>query len=51
MFILYRGAGGVTPKVARRLSDQDRMQHYRMPVRCMDRRVELPYTTDSVRLK
>jgi len=27
------GAGGVTPQVARRLSDQDRMQRYRMPVR------------------
>jgi hypothetical protein len=26
------GAGGVTPQVARRLSDQDRMQRYRMPV-------------------
>jgi hypothetical protein len=25
------GAGGVTPQVARRLSDQDRMQRYRMP--------------------
>jgi hypothetical protein len=25
---------GVTPQVARRLSDQDRMQRYRMPVRC-----------------
>ena len=31
---LFRtGAGGVTPQVARRLSDQDGMQHYRMPVR------------------
>jgi hypothetical protein len=28
------GAGGVTPQVANRLADQDRMQRYRMPVRC-----------------